>query len=126
MGSTGSGSFSDYTNEQKNKTPEVGESGGSSGEDQCAKGFSTGLEDVETFDFFLNNNTVPPVGTVLSIELRGRILAVDSNGISVGALPTKFNYLAACLKSGFTYQGAVRISSMSPIPRGEADFVASQ
>ncbi|AOK06937.1 hypothetical protein WK25_20495 [Burkholderia latens] len=49
--------------------------------------------------------------------------AVDVDGVKVGALPTSFNYLAACLAGGVTYVGVVKSSADKPVPTVEADFV---
>ncbi|TXH72897.1 MAG: hypothetical protein E6Q82_15960 [Thiobacillus sp.] len=81
------------------------------------------LEEVAHCDYYATSKAVPSPGTQLSIVLDGRIFAVDSNGAKVGALPTKFNYLAACLASGIRYLGVVKASTDSPMPSVEADFV---
>lgn len=117
MGSSGSGSFTDYSGSKK---PDG--TGGSSGKDPCRTAFSAKLEEVEQCDFFVNNNTVPAADTVLSIVFESRIFAVTENGTKVGALPTKFNYLAGCLKDGVTYVGIVRESGLQPFPFVAADF----
>lgn len=122
MGSTGSGRFSDYASEVSS-TQTGGSSGGSSGEDQCEQAFSAGIEDVGEYELFVKTGKVPNVGEQLSLSLKGRVIAIDANGVSVGALPTKFNYLASCLKSGFQYVGVVTVSAASPAPRVDVDFV---
>jgi len=125
MGSSGSGSFSDYSGSPSNSNGSGGGSGGSSGTDQCAMAFSTGLEEVGQCDYFTNTGTVPPPGTELSIAIAQRIVALDTNGIVVGALPTRFNYLAACLNEGFNYVGVVQSSSLSPNPQATVDFAVA-
>ncbi|PST20744.1 hypothetical protein C7U60_15110 [Mesorhizobium plurifarium] len=80
------------------------------------------MEEVGQCDFFVTNNTVPAADTVLSIVFEGRIFAVTENGKKVGALPTKFNYLAGCLKEGITYAGIVTDSGLQPFPFVAADF----
>lgn len=124
MGSGGSGSFSDYSGRQKQPSGNGGSSGGDSGEDQCRKAFNASLEDVASYDFFINNGAVPSRGTEITIILATRVIAVDMHGVTIGALPTSLNYLAACLSSGFTYSGIVRSSSNGSNPRVDADFVA--
>lgn len=123
MGSSGSGSFSDYSGQPKKTGDGGGSSGGGSGNDLCLQAFSVGLEDVGDYDLFKITGTVPAVGSALSLAHKGRIVALDTNGVTVGALPTKFNYLAACLKDGITYTGIVTHSTSSPVPRVNADFV---
>lgn len=123
MGSSGSGNFSDYSGTPKTGAGS-GSSGGSSGSDRCSEAFSASLEDVASHDFHVNHGSVPAVGTELTIEVRGRVVAV-AGAESVGALPTRFNYLAGCLEDGFTYTGIVTVSSNGPNPQVQADFVAA-
>lgn len=120
MGSTGSGRFSDYSGSQ-NPQGEGG-SGGSSGVDRCALAFSCTLQEVAQCDYLKVHGSLPPVRTQLSLVLKGRIFAVDPNGTTVGALPLSHNYLAACLKSGFSYVGVVTANSAGAVPTVTADF----
>lgn len=122
MGSSGSGSFSDYSGRERQGQGNAS-SGGGSGDDLCRQAFHAGLEDVSHYDFFSKSGSVPAPGTVLTLAHKGRIIAVDPSGVSVGALPTKFNYLAGCLRDGVQYTGVVVSSSTSPVPRVDADFV---
>lgn len=124
MGSSGSGSFSDYSGSGNKKVGGGGSSGGESGEDQCGKAFSAGLEDVAQYAFFSQTGAVPAVGTRLTLTLKARVIAIDQNGTDVGALPTRFNYLAACLKAGFKYAGVVQASSLGAAPNVSVDFTA--
>ena len=124
MGSSGSGSFSDYSG-RPNQSSGGGASGGSSGEDPCQKAFSAGLEDVAQYHLFSSTGSVPAVGEQLSLKFKKRIIAVDSAGREVGALPTKLNYLADCLTDGFTYAGIVRNSSAGSNPRVDVDFTVN-
>ena len=127
MGSSGSGSFSDYPGTKAKEVPGdgAGMAGGDSGVDVCQQAFTSVLDDVGLCDFFSQNNSVPVAGDRLVIIFDGkRIFAVDMNGLKVGALPTKRNYLARCLAVGVTYVGVVRGSAASPVPTVEADFVA--
>lgn len=123
MGSSGSGSFTDYSGASNQEQVGGGSSGGGSGEDRCRRAFSVGLEDVGQYDFFTTTGGVPAVGTQLTLNLSGRLIAVDPSGLSVGALPTRLNYLAACLKDGFQYTGIVQSSSLGTNPTVEVDFV---
>lgn len=122
MGSSGSGNFSDYSGKPKT-TSGSGSSGGASGSDKCGEAFSASLEDVASHDFYVNHGFAPAVGTQLTIELRGRVVAVAGTD-SIGSLPTRLNYLARCLQDGFTYTGIVTISSNGSSPQVQADFVA--
>lgn len=123
MGSSGSGSFSDYSGSNRQSNP-GGNSGGSSGDDICRRAFSTSLEDVDFYDYFKNTSNVPPVNTVLSVVFATRLIAVDANGTSVGAIPTKYNYLLGCMEKGNSYTGIVTFSIASPVPRVDVDFTA--
>lgn len=121
MGSSGSGNFSDYSGKPKT-TSGGGSSGGSSGSDKCGEAFTANLEDVASHDFYVNHGSAPAVGTQLTIEVRGRVIAIVG-GESVGSLPTRLNYLARCLQDGFTYTGIVTVSSNGSNPQVQADFV---
>ena len=72
MGSSGSGSFTDYS-KQKPK-PVGGKSGGSSGDDKCGKAFNTSLEEVSRCHYFVSNGKVPPKGTEIKIVFLGHFL----------------------------------------------------
>lgn len=119
MGSTGSGSFSDYSQGDSNNE----NTDGSSGEDRCRKAFSTSLDEVGRSEYFSNNNDVPPSGTAITIEFNKRIVVVDSNGTELGYLPTKYNYLKICMENGVEYEGSVQSSRDSPIPVIRVDIV---
>lgn len=125
MGSTGSGSFSDYSGSRPKEDKDGAGGGGASGDDRCERALACTLEEIEHCDYFTANGSVPPTDTVLTIEQRGRLFAVDSNGQSVGALPTGFNYLADCMRAGFTYTGRVTASASSPVASVNADFAPS-
>lgn len=123
MGSTGSGSFTDYSGAKNTNTSgSPGGSGGSSGVDKCKQAFTCILQEVAQCDLYAQTNTVPGAGTVLGIRLAGRVFAVDTAGRTIGALPTSLNYLAACLADGVTYVGVVKSSTATPVPTVEADF----
>jgi hypothetical protein len=129
MGSSGSGRFSDYpgTKAKKVEGDGTGIAGGTSGVDKCSQAFHVLLEDVGNSQFYSQLGTVPPASTQLGISFDGRrVFAVDTNGVNVGALPTAYNYLVACLEDGVTYVGVVSSSATSPVPTVEADFVPQQ
>lgn len=122
MGSGGSGSFSDYSGNKKTGSGS-GSSGGSSGSDKCKEAFSASLEDVASHDYYKNHKSTPAVGAKLSVQVKGRVVAVIGSE-SVGSLPTRLNYLAGCLEDGFTYTGIVTASSNGSNPQVQADFAA--
>lgn len=122
MGSTGSGRFSDYSGTGSGKVGTGAGGGGASGEDRCNRAFACVLEEVEQCDYFAANQDVPPTNTTLTLELRGRLMAIDPNGLSVGALPTNLNYLADCLSAGFLYDGRVTASALGSVASVNVDF----
>jgi hypothetical protein len=129
MGSRGSDRFSDYPG-SSNPRSSGGKGGGGGGDDtpvdRCARAFSVTLEDVEHCEFFVNHKTCPAAGTVLHIAQKKRVVAQTGTGEVVGNLPTNFNYLAACIKGGYSYIGAVRSSSDGPpVATVTADFAAA-
>jgi hypothetical protein len=118
MGSTGIGSFTDYS-ESKPKTPETG---GASGEDQCGKAFSTNLEEVPRCDYYIINRNVPAPGTEVEVYLNKRLFVRTKAGVDVGILPTKFNYLKYCMEDEFQYYGVVQSSTTNPLPSVTVDI----
>ena len=112
MGSTGSGRFTDYP----------GEPGS---DDKCEKAIAAKLEDVEQCEYYKKHGTVPTVGAVLELAHKKRVVAQTQSGEIVGNLPTQFNYLAGCLRQGYSYTGQVRDSkSGPPVAIVSADFGA--
>lgn len=111
MGSRGSGNFSDYPS-------------GEEKDNQCDQAFAVSLEDIEHCDFFKRHAAVPPIGTVLTLTHQKRIVAQTQAGEVVGNLPTGFNYLASCLRLGYTYQGQVRLARTGSVAVVSADFIA--
>lgn len=138
MGSSGSGSFSDYSSTPRKKSSKKksskgqggGSSGGSSGEDQCQQ-MMTGvvLEDVARCEYFAAHNAV--VEKDLPVRVRKqlferRIALENDSGEIIGLLPTKYNYVAACMKDGYSYSGVVTASSTNPYPRVIVDLHSSR
>ncbi len=122
MGSTGSGRFTDYSESQSSGEGSSAEGGGSGGVDRCTQAFNCTLEEVSQCDFFTNNGNTPAIRTTLNLVLTNRLFAATSTGEIVGALPTRFNYLAGCLEEGYSYIGIITASSTSPVPTVSADF----
>ena len=44
-----------------------------------------------------------------------RMVAKDEEGLIIGYLPTKYNYLRACIADNYTYEGIVNAVLTSPI-----------
>ncbi len=128
MGSGGSGRISDYPGSSGGGPGSASGGGGSGGgqpQDRCSRAFTVTLEDIEHSDYYSARGAPPPAGEVLSVTLRKRLVAETSTGQSVGNLPTAFNYLAGCLKEGWTYTGTVTSSASGPpIASVSGDFAA--
>jgi hypothetical protein len=129
MGSSGSGRISDYpgTSRDGGGGGQGGGSGSGDGqpEDRCGRAFSVRLEDIEHSEYFAFHGSPPPVGETLQVQQRKRLVAETIAGQSVGNLPTSYNYLASCLKDGWTYTGAVTTSNVGrPVASVTADFAA--
>lgn len=122
MGSTGSGTFSDYS-KRKPKSP-GDNNGGASGLDKCGTGFSSNLEEVSRCFYFTNKGNVPPAGVDVNISFNGtRLVAETKQGEEVGYLPTKYNYLRICMEDGFSYSGVIANSKDTPTPSVSVDII---
>ena len=110
MGSTGSGNFSDYQG-YSGKNPKQG---GESKQSECGKAFRTDLEDVELSEFFTQNGTLPPVESPIEVTFNGTRIVAIQNNLEIGYLPTRFNYLIACLQE-FNYSGIISSLATAPI-----------
>jgi len=115
MGSTGSGSFSDYS-KRKSTSPEAN-NGGASGKDKCGTAISTSLDEVSRCFYHINYGHVPPAGTQIFITFNGlRIVAETKIGEEIGYFPTRYNYLKLCMDDGYKYSGRVSSSTELPTP----------
>lgn len=126
MGSTGSGSFSDYSGSRPKEGDNGAGGGGASGDDRCERAIACTLEEVERSEYFTAKGDVPSAGIAISIEQRGRLFAVAPNGQTIGALPTRFNYLAECMTAGFSYAGFVTASATNPVATVSVDMAPRQ
>ncbi|WP_200948547.1 MULTISPECIES: hypothetical protein [unclassified Bradyrhizobium] len=128
MGSSGSGRISDYPGSSGKGSVEStgGGSGSGGGSDRCAQAFAVSLEDIEHCDFHKTTGAVPAPGQQLRIALKKRVVAETDAGVTVGNLPTTLNYLAGCLKDGWTYTGTITSSNASgAVAKVLADFAPS-
>jgi len=127
MGSSGSGKISDYPGSSSSSESGGQGSGNDAGaEDRCAKAFSARLEDVEQSEYYRKFGKTPPIGTHAVVAQRKRLVAQTTAGESIGNLPTPFNYLASCMKEGWTYIGMVQnATSGPPVATVYVDFVAT-
>jgi hypothetical protein len=127
MGSSGSGRLSDYPGSSGSGSGSSTGGGGSArGSDRCGQAIAVALEDIEHCDYYKTVGTVPGLGQQLRIAHKKRVVAETDAGVTVGNLPTAYNYLAGCLKDGWTYTGTVTASSGSgAVARVSADFAPS-
>ena len=122
MGSSGSGTFSDYSRHKPLKNEDA-DSGGSSGKDRCGQAFESALEEVSRCFYFMNRNSVPLAGTEVKITFNGLRFAIETTlGEELGYLPTGRNYIKVCIDSGFKYIGAVNSASLKPTPSIRVDI----
>ena len=112
MGSTGTGNFSDYKNFSR---AIKGITGAEDSEDKCALAFSTFIEDVDTCEYYSKKGTLPAVGTEVCIDFKVRLVVKSNDGLIIGYLPTKYNYLRNCIVKDFKYTGVVSNVSSTPI-----------
>lgn len=122
MGSSGTGNFSDYLNFQG---AIKGVTGGVDSEDKCALAFSTLIEDVDTCEYYRKKGTLPSVGTEVYVDFKFRLLVKNNDGLIIGYLPTKYNYLRNCIVKGFTYTGVISVASSTPINTVVVDITPS-
>lgn len=136
MGSSGSGSFTDYPGSQGGRPGKGGGSSGSGGGhgggggDNCEKKISNLLlEEVANCEYFEKHESVPKAGTQVQVRkklVHGRV-AVETtvNGEVVGYVPTKFNYLRSCMTDGWQYPGKVAEASGGQLPKVKVDLSPS-
>lgn len=122
MGSSGTGNFSDYLNFQG---AIKGVTGAEDSEDKCALAFSTLIEDVDTCEYYRKKGALPAVGTEVYVDFKVRLVVKSNDGLIIGYLPTKYNYLRHCIVKGFTYTGVVSVVSSTPINTVVVDITPS-
>ena len=122
MGSSGPGNFSDYSNYPR---AIKGVTGAVDSEDKCALAFSTLIEDVDTCEYYSKKGTLPAIGTEVYIDFKVRLVAKSNDGLIIGYLPTKYNYLRNCIVKGFTYTGVISVASSTPINTVVVDITPS-
>ena len=122
MGSSGPGNFSDYSNYPR---AIKGVTGAVDSVDKCALAFSTLMEDVDTCEYYSKKGILPAVGTEVYVEFNVRLVVISNDGLIIGYLPTKYNYLRNCIVKGFTYTGVVSNVSTTPINTVLVDITPS-
>jgi hypothetical protein len=141
MGSTGTGKFGNYPSSRKQSNLNGQNSVSSDSTDisfdnnteeesiLCMKPLlKVNLEDVAQNDYFIKYHNVPPIDHSVNISSQlknGRIVVVSKeNLVIIGNLPTEYNYISACLSSGYKYEGTVVSSGTSPFPYVVVDLYA--
>jgi len=114
MGSSGTGHFSDYHSSSSNQS-DSSRGGGSSGEDRCDQGFETELEEMERCSYYLQHRSLPESETHVKVRMQGRVGVETTSGELIGYLPTRYNYLAGCIREGRSYAGRIISASNTPI-----------
>jgi len=114
LGSSGSDRISDYPGSSSGTSGGAGGANDEAAQDRCGRAFNVRLEDVEQSEYYTAHGTLPPSDTQVQVVRRKRLLAQTADGESVGNLPTSFNYLASCLRDGWTYVGRVRSATPGP------------
>jgi hypothetical protein len=87
--------------------------------DPCRIPIEASLEEVALCDYFISRGAVPPVGAEAALldTLIGGRLAVACDGLAVGYLPVRYNYVARdCIPAGISYVGEVVSSENGAIP----------
>ncbi len=112
MGSAGTGRLTDYS--QAGAT--AGGGGGASGEDKCAEPIQEQLEEVARCQYYQDHKTVPPSGTPLTVVISNRVGVETEQLELVGYLPTRYNYIASCIRSGYRYSGVIEASTDVHVP----------
>jgi hypothetical protein len=139
MESTSSGSYKDYPpyKRKTDKPPATGTGGKGGGKgitpqaDQCRQDLvAVKLEEVARCDYYISGKAVPAVGSRVRVRERlfnGRIAveAIDRS-LVVGFLPTTYNYVRKCLAEGFSYEGEVVDSTLTPLPAVSVDLKSSK
>ena len=125
LGSNGSGRISDYPGSSSSSGIGSGTGGDGGAIDRCSRAFNTRLEDVELSPYYQAHGVLPPIGTKVRVVQGKRMQVQTLDGEVIGNLPTSLNYLAACLKDGWTYVGTVqKLLSQQPVLTVALDFVA--
>ena len=83
------------------------------------------IEDVDTCEYYSKKGTLPAVGTEVYIDFKVRLVVKSNDGLIIGYLPTKYNYLRYCIVKGFTYTGIVSNVSSTPINTVIVDITPS-
>ena len=105
MGSSGSGQFGNYAPTEEPK---------------CEKPLEFDLEEVGRSEFYSRTRKVPTPGTAVHLAplpVDKRLVVIESGSdATLGLVPTKLNFLLACMGRGFRYSGEVVESRGGKVP----------
>lgn len=124
MGSTGTGKFGTYDNNESipKDSNEKNSKINLQKENLCEREIGDViLEDVEIHQYYKENEGLPDVGEnvyVLGNKFKGRIVVAHTMTNQIlGNLPTEYNYLFQCIQLGYSYIGVVAQSIEKPTTR---------
>jgi hypothetical protein len=126
MGTSGTGRLGDYRRGTSPRGAASGSSGGGIGEDPCDKAFSADLEDFERSEYFARHKAPPKIGLEVVVSFERRLTMRTDSNETLGFLPTKFNYLAGCIRSGRSYGGQVSDVASKPLIRIRVDIAPTK
>lgn len=136
MGSSGTGNFTDYpgTGGGRPGGGGGGAGGGGGGEksdERCGNALEgVSLQEVATCGYFKAHGTLPAKRSRVHIRkklLSGRVVVdLSATDEAIGLLPTKYNYVVACMKNGWEYTGNVVDNTSGKIPKVIVDLVAKK
>ena len=146
MGSTGTGTFSDYPGSEGGRPGKSGgggrggaSQGGGGGQggggklsnDRCgAKLDGISLQEVANCTYYREHESPPPKKSRVRIRKKlfgGRVaIEIQDTKEVIGLLPTKFNYIVPCMKDGWEYTGSIVDTSKAKIPKVIINLKAKQ
>ena len=108
MGSAGTGQFGNYQNNG------LGDDNGN----QNFQDKIINLEDVAASSYYINHNSVPNPGELITITFSNKRIAVqlDSANEIIGNLPVQYNYLLTKIQQETRITGSIESSGTIPIP----------
>ena len=109
MGSAGAGQFGNYQNNGLSL---------SDTENQNFQDKIIILEDVATSSYYINHNSVPNPGKLITITFSNKRIAAQLTSMNeiIGNLPVQYNYLLKEIQQGKNITGNIESSGTTPIP----------
>jgi len=109
MGSAGAGQFGNYKNDGL---------GVANNKNQNFQDKIINLEDVATSNYYINHNSVPNPGKLITITFSNNRIAAQLTSMNeiIGNLPVQYNYLLKEIQQGKNITGNIESSGTIPIP----------